>query len=296
MGETLDRMAFWDHVEALRGVLLKSGLLLVVLTGAFFIAMPKLFDSFILAPCSGNFLLYRIFERLSGRLPGFDGFSSEGFHVELINIKLASQFFIHMSTSFWLALATAFPIILYWIWGFVAPGLYQIEKRGARTAFMLGCVMFYCGVAVGYFLVFPLTLRFLAEYQVSVYVPNQISLESYMDNFVTLILMMGIVFELPLVAWLLGRLGLLDRKFFSEYRRHAVVALLVLAAVVTPTGDPFTLMVVFLPVYLLWEFSALLVPKQRPEESSDVDDGHLNDTLSGKDGIETLYIPRYKRE
>ena len=123
--------------------------------------------------------------------------------------------------------------------------------------------MFFLGVATGYFLVFPLTLRFLADYQLSALIPNQISLDSYMDNFMMLILVMGIVFELPLVAWLLGKAGIVSRGLFNRYRRHAVVALLVAAAVITPTGDPFTLMVVFLPLYLLWELSALTLPTKR---------------------------------
>ena len=111
-----------------------------------------------------------------------------------------------------------------------------------------------------YFIVFPVTLRFLADYHVSQLVPNQISLDSYMDTFLMLIFVMGVIFELPLVAWLLGSLGALHRGFFKTYRRHAVVVLLVLAAIITPTGDPFTLMVVFLPIYLLYEVSAYLVP------------------------------------
>lgn len=155
----------------------------------------------------------------------------------------------------------AFPVIIYLLWGFVSPGLYEEEKRGVRAAFLAGNLMFFLGVAVGYFLVFPLTLRFLADYQLSEMIPNQISLDSYMDNFMVLILVMGIVFELPLLAWLLGRIGVITRGLFDRYRRHAIVALLVLAAVITPTGDPFTLMVVFLPVYLLWEASAFTVPR-----------------------------------
>ena len=118
-------------------------------------------------------------------------------------------------------------------------------------------------MACGYFLVFPLTLRFLADYRLSDMIPNRISLTSYMDNFMMLILIMGIIFELPVVAWLLGKARLLHRGIFERYRRHAIVALLVLAAVVTPTGDPFTLTVVFLPIYLLWEVSALVVPSPR---------------------------------
>ena len=125
----------------------------------------------------------------------------------------------------------------------------------------VGNLMFYLGTAAGYFVVFPITLRFLAEYRLSELIPNQISLDSYMDNFFVLILVMGIVFELPLLAWLLGRMGILSREFFNKFRRHAIVVLLILAAIITPTGDPFTLMIVFLPIYLLWELSAFVVPR-----------------------------------
>lgn len=256
-------MGFWEHAEALRGVLLRMAALVGVLTIALFAAMPYIFDSVILAPCHGDFILYRL-DKLSG-LPLLPGNGEESFEVNLINIHLASQFFIHMSTSFWLAVVISFPLCVYLLWGFISPGLYEEEKRGVRGAFFFGNLMFFLGVATGYFLVFPLTLRFLADYQLSTLIPNQISLDSYMDNFEMLILMMGIIFELPLVAWLLGKAGIVRRELFSYYRRHAVVALLITAAVITPTGDPFTLMVVFLPLYLLWEFSALTVPSRNTE-------------------------------
>lgn len=256
----LEEMSFWDHIDALRAVLVRIVVVLVVMTLGLFFVMPDIFDSIILAPCHGDFVLYRLFQRMTSAVPWLPQFSTEGFNVELINIKLASQFFIHMSTSFWLALVLTFPIVLYFLWTFVAPALYPKEKKGVKTAFLVGCLMFFLGVAVGYFVVFPVTLRFLADYHVSQMVPNQISLDSYMDTFLMLIFVMGVIFELPLVAWLLGVLGVLHRGFFRTYRRHAVVVLLMLAAIITPTGDPFTLMVVFLPIYLLYEVSAYLVP------------------------------------
>ena len=258
--QQLQEMSFWDHIEALRSVLVRIVLVLVVVAVALFSVMPTLFDNVILAPCHGDFALYRFFEHITSSFPWLPQFTTQGFEVQLINIKLASQFFIHMSTSFWLALVLTFPIMLYLLWTFVAPALYPNEKRGVKLAFFIGCIMFFLGVAVGYFVVFPVTLRFLADYHVSQLVPNQISLDSYMDTFLMLIFVMGIIFELPLVAWLLGSLGVLHRSFFKTYRRHAIVALLVLAAFITPTGDPFTLMVVFLPIYLLYEVSAFLVP------------------------------------
>ena len=213
--KTQPTAGFWDHVDALRGVLLRCALTVALLAGALFAVMPWIFDNVILAPCRPDFPLYRWLGHISSWWGAGD---MEELHVELINIRLASQFFIHMSTSLWLALALAFPIVIYQLWRFVAPGLYENEKRGARKAFLAGNAMFYLGVAAGYFLVFPLTLRFLAQYQLSAMIPNQVSLDSYMDNFLVLILVMGIIFELPLVCWMLGRMGLLHRSSFTACR------------------------------------------------------------------------------
>lgn len=255
-------MTFWGHVEALRRLLLSAGVVLAVFTALLFALMPKIFDSVILAPTRPDFFLYKLLGHVADASPLMPDWSDQvDFHVTLINIRLASQFFIHMSSSFWLALVLSFPIIIWLLWRFVMPALYPNERHGVARAFFCGCLMFYIGVAVGYSLVFPLTLRFLAGYQISSSIPNQISLDSYMDNFLVLILVMGIIFEMPLIAWLLGKLGVITRSIFSTYRRHAIAALLILAAIVTPTGDPFTLMVVFVPLYALWEASALTVPK-----------------------------------
>lgn len=255
-----EEMNFWDHVDVLRGVLLRSGAVVLAAAAVLFIFMGDIFDAVILAPCRPDFPLYR----LLGHLQGLGPFAPDGvggdFHVDLINIRLASQFFIHMSTSCWLAVTLLFPFIIYQLWRFIAPALYPHERRNASAAFLWGNLMFYVGIAVGYFLVFPLTLRFLADYRLSESIPNTITIESYMDNFLLLTLLMGCVFELPLLAWLLGKTGLLTRGFFNRYRRHAIVALLIVAAIITPTGDPFTLFVVFLPIFMLWEGSATLVP------------------------------------
>ena len=171
----------------------------------------------------------------------------------------------HISTSFWLSLVLLFPYIVYELWRFVRPALYSSEKKSVSRAFFAGTFMFYLGCTVGYCLIFPFMFRFLAEYQVSQTIVNQISLNSYMNNFLGMVFIMGLVFELPLLAWLLSRLGILHREFLQQYRRHAVVVLLILAAVITPTGDPFSLMLVFVPLYLLYEVSVRLV---RPEAAA----------------------------
>ena len=196
---------------------------------------------------------------MGGGNPLLPDFSNDHFSVELININVASQFLTHISTSFWFALVLIFPYLTFEIWRFVQPALFDNEKKSVGLAFAFGTFMFFLGCAVGYFLVFPFTFRFLTEYQLSPLITNQISLTSYMGNFLMLIFVMGIVFELPLLAWLLSKLGLVTKTFFRKYRKHAVVVLLVLSAVITPTGDPFTLMIVFLPLYLLYELSIKIV-------------------------------------
>lgn len=249
-------MSWGEHFDALRKVLFRVAVVLVVLGVAAFVLMPEIFDSVILAPTRGDFPLYRLFDRLSGNEPG-------SFSVEMINIQLASQLFIHLSASFQVALIFGFPIVIYLLWGFVKPGLYEKERRPAVKAFIFGNLMFFIGVAVGYFVVFPVTLRFLATYQLSAMIPNVISLDSYMDNFTMIILVMGAVFELPLLCWALGKMGLMKKSFFAKWRRHAIVALLVAAALITPTGDPVTLFIVFVPLYALWEMSSTLVPRSQ---------------------------------
>ena len=181
------------------------------------------------------------------------------FHVDIININVASQFLTHISTSFWFALVLVFPYMMYEIWKFVRPALFPNEQKNVRLAFVSGTGLFYLGCAVGYCIVFPLTFRFLTQYQVAEAITNQISLNSYISNFLGITFVMGLVFEMPMLAWILSRMGILHKAFLKEYRRVAVVVLLALAALITPSGDPFTLAVVFLPLYLLYELSILIV-------------------------------------
>lgn len=258
-------MTFWDHLDALRAVLLRVAVVVAVLATAAFVTMPWIFDNFIMAPCSASFPTYRLFDSIAAATGFSELATASDFTVDIVSIELASQLFVHMAAAGWTAFLFGFPIIIYLLWGFVSPGLHEHERRGAVRAFLFGNVMFYLGVAVGYMLVFPLALRFLADYRLSEAIRPIVSLDSYMDNFFTLLVSMGAVFELPLVAWLLGKIGVLRRSFFSRYRRHAIVVLLILAAIVTPTGDPFTLFIVFLPVYALWEAAALLVPRDESE-------------------------------
>lgn len=251
-------LSFWGHLEVLRWALFRVAVALVILMVACFVAMPYVFDSFVLGPTTSDFFLYRWLGQFSRLLPFFDGFADEQFKVDIININVASQFMTHMTTSFWFALVLIFPYLIYEIWKFVSPALFPHEKKSIGFAFSFGTVMFFLGCALGYCLVFPFTFRFLTNYTISANIVNQISLNSYMNNFLMMIFIMGVVFELPLLIWVLSNMGMVNRAFLKQYRRHAIVVLMILAAVITPSGDPFTLMVVFLPLYCLYELGIRL--------------------------------------
>lgn len=266
---TPDDMSFWEHLGELRGTLFRIAAVVLVFAIAFFFIMRWFFDNVILWPCRPDFPLYSMLSFVQGDGEFLPDMSDSQFSLQLINIKLGTQLMTHFSASLWLAIAFSFPIIIYMLWRFVAPALYPHERRGARRAFLFGNVMFYLGTAVGYFIVYPLALRFLSQYQLSDKIVNTITLDSYMDSFYSTILALGIVFELPLLAWMLGRMGLLTRSFFRRYRRHAIVVLMILSAMITPTSDILTLVIVFVPLYLLWEGSALLVPRSVPRGQSE---------------------------
>ena len=265
-----DEMSFWDHLEALRWTLFRCIIALIVFTIGGLIFTPFLFDHVILAPVESDFILYRLLCKATTSIPYFPNFCDDTYHVNVFNVGLGTEFFTYISSSFYLAVMLTFPYLVFEIWKFVRPALYENEKKNMRWVFSFGTVMFFVGCAVGYFLVFPMTVRFLATFKLSTFIEeDQSSLESYMGYFITLIFAMGIVFEMPLVAWFLSKLGLLKRSFFNKYRRHAVVGLLVAAAFITPSSDPFTLSCVFFPLYGLYELSAFFVKKDKKEEDEE---------------------------
>lgn len=251
-------MTFWEHLDALRATLWRIIAASLVCGVVAFCLKEPLFD-LILAPRDSHFATYRLFAWLGRWVPGMA--DAGHFAVSLVNTGLAGQFAIHMKVALYVGLAVASPYTIYLLLRFIAPALYPRERHYTYRLVGGGYAMFVVGMAVNYFLIFPFTFRFLGTYQVSAEVSNMITLESYVDTLLMLSLMMGILFELPVVCWVLGKAGLLTAPFMRRYRRHAIVAILVVAAVITPTSDVFTLTLVSLPIWLLYEVSILLVPK-----------------------------------
>ncbi len=234
-------MTFWEHLDELRSMLIRAIVVVAVFAIAAFCLKDILFD-IVLAPRSSGFVTYRLL-------------GVEPFEVQLMNIGLTEQFMTHVKVSAYSGLLLASPYVLYLLFRFVSPGLYNSERRIAMTVVGAGYLMFIIGTLLNYFLVFPLTVRFLGTYQVSDDVANMLTLHSYIDTFMMMGLMMGVMAELPVVCGLMARMGLLSVGMMKAYRRHAVVVILIVAAVITPTADAFTLFVVALPIWMLYEIS-----------------------------------------
>lgn len=236
-----EAQTFWEHLDDLRSVLIRIIAIVAAAAVVAFILKEPLFDV-VLAPRSSSFITYRLM-------------GAEPFEVSLMNTGLTEQFMIHLRTACYAGLLMALPYVIYELFRFVAPALYQNERHYVVPLLVSGYLMFMIGTAVNYLLVFPLTVKFLGTYQVSPDVANMLTLQSYVDTLLSMNLVMGVVFELPVVSWLLARMGLVSSRQMSLWRRHAVVAILIVAAVITPTTDAFTLLVVALPIWLLYELS-----------------------------------------
>lgn len=244
-------MTFWDHLDVLRKSIIRIAVALIGVTVVLFFFKDFLFGDVVLAPSESSFWLYRVL--------GLD------FSLQLVNIEVAAQFMIHMKVTFVCALILTFPYIVYELWSFVAPALYENERKAIRGAFTFASALFYTGLAVGYMLIFPLMINFFAGYQVTPDVPNTFSLSSYISLFSSTVLIFGIVFQFPTLIAILSALGIVTREGLRQYRRHAVCAVVVLAALITPSGDPFSLLVVTVPLYVLYEFSILICRKGEVE-------------------------------
>lgn len=240
-----NQATFWEHLDELRSTIIHSLVAIMLFAVVAFVLKDQLFG-IILAPRSSEFVSYRLM-------------GVEPFSLHLMNTGLTEQFMVHMRVAIYAGLLCATPYILYELFCFVAPGLYQNERQAATKIICSAYMMFVIGTLVCYFIVFPLTVRFLGTYQVSEEVENMLTIQSYVDTFISMSLVLGVVFELPVVCAILGRMGLINRQLMSRFRKHAIVAILLIAAIITPTTDAFTLLVVALPIWLLYEMSIFIV-------------------------------------
>ena len=252
----MENKSIWEHLDDLKKVLVQMLIISLIFAIAAFFFKEQLF-ALLLAPQNSDFILYQWISQIGDKL-GMPSMQIEPFSSNLINIELTAPFMIHMKVALYTGILISAPILIYKLFAYISPALYASEKRATLSVLPWAVLLFYCGIILNYLIIFPVSYRFLATYTVSDTVVNTISLSSYISTFTILSIMMGIAFEIPIVCLLLSKMGILSGELLSKYRRHAFVIIMIIAAIITPTSDIFTLMIVTLPIYLLFELGILL--------------------------------------
>ncbi len=271
-------MSFFQHLEALRWHLIRSAAAILLFTIFAFAFYDFIFNNIIMAPTRTDFWTYRMMcsmgAALHNLLPFLDpkGFCVQSIKFQLINTDLAGQFNLQFSSSIMIGLILGIPYLLYEIWRFIRPALHDRERKAA-SGFVFYCsFLFMLGVLFGYYVVTPLSIRFFVNYTISDKITNMFSIDSFISSETMLTLVAGIVFQLPIVVYILSSLDILTPKFMREKRRYATIIILVLAAIITPSPDALTMLVVALPLFVLYEFSiwvAVVVQRRKKKSESD---------------------------
>lgn len=256
-------MTFGGHLDVFRKIIIRILVVLLIFASIIFVFKDTTFNV-LLSPGEWDFCTYRWLEKF---IRIFNPkFSFEEFHIDLIATDLSSQFMTHITTSIYLGLLCASPFILYELFKFVSPALLESERKYSVQIVCIIYLLFIIGVLMSYFILFPISFRFLGTYSVADKVHSTITLDSYITTFVTLTLMMGLVFQLPVIAYILGRMGLVRSSYLIKYRRYAFLIMCVIAAIITPP-DIMTLILVAIPLYMLYETSIKVIKSIEKRQS-----------------------------
>lgn len=254
MSEQKD-MNFFDHIEELRWHIVRSCIVLLIVTIAIFIFSNFIFNELIFGPLNKDFWSYRVLCKLA------QDFCVEEIPVKLINTEIAGQFYLHLKTAFTLGIMATVPYFLWEIWLFIRPALHPDEKRYAQTLLGFGFLLFFIGALLGYYIIFPITLIFLTGYKISNTIVNMPNISNYFENLSDTVLWTGVMFELPILAYFLAKVGVLSVDFMTTYRKHLYIAILFIAAAITPSPDILSQIMVALPLFVLFETSVLVVSR-----------------------------------
>jgi sec-independent protein translocase protein TatC len=272
-GQSLEgEMSFFDHLEALRWHLIRAALAIVVFTIGAFVYYDWIYDHIIMAPSKPTFWTFRMMCDLGAFL--HRDMCPNNPNIQLINTEMAGQFTLQIDSSLMIGLVLGIPYLLYELWRFIKPALHDKERKAASGFVFYASFLFLSGVMFGYYVITPISLNFLAGYTVSESIKNLFSIDSYISSVSTLTLATGLVFEMPILVYILANLGIATPKFMRETRRYAIVIILIIAAVVTPTPDMLTMTVVAIPLLLLYELSigvASMVEKRKKKRAEELD-------------------------
>lgn len=277
IGSPEKEMSFLDHLEELRWHLIRSTIAVVVLALLAFIFKDFIFDTLIFGPKRPDFPTYRMFCNISRSL-GMDTFCFQEMPFRIQSRTMAGQFSAHMWTSIYAGIIIAFPYILYEFWRFISPGLKEKERKSSRGFIVIASILFFLGILFGYYLITPLSINFLGNYQVSKEVFNDFDLDSYISLVRTSVLACGIVFELPIIMYILTKIGLVTPEILRKYRKFALIIVLILSAVITPP-DIVSQIIVAIPILILYEvsiyISRIVIRNQKREERRRKKEGNI---------------------
>ncbi len=264
-----EEMSFLEHLEELRWVLIRSAVAVSILSVIAFIYKDIIFDKIILAPKSPDFFSNKILCKL-GDFIGVDYMCINSNSFQLTNITMSGQFMTHLSVSFFAGIIVAFPYILNQLWRFIGPALHENERKYARGIVLYCSLLFILGILFGYYVIVPFSINFLGTYSVSDQVQNFITLPSFMSTIVSTVLGCGLVFEFPIIVYFLSKIGVMTPAFMKKYRRHALIVILIVAAIITPP-DVFSQIIVTIPLILLYEVSIVIskrIAKERERKEN----------------------------
>jgi len=264
-----EEMSFFGHLASLRMHLVRSALVIVSVTALAFIYYDVIFNQIVMGPKNPSFWTYRMMCVLADKFSLGADFCIKEIPFNIINTEMAGQFTLQMNSSLIIGIVLGFPYLLWELWRFVKPALHENERKSASGFVFYASLLFVLGILFGYYIIAPLSVNFLANYTVSAYIVNNITIDSYLSTVATLTLGTGIIFELPIVIYILSKLGVMTPQFMRNSRRYATVIILIIAAIVTPTPDLFTMFTVSLPLFLLYEISIIVsgkVEKKRKQK------------------------------
>ncbi|MCR5455310.1 MAG: twin-arginine translocase subunit TatC [Bacteroidales bacterium] len=261
-----DKGTFWDHLDVLRMALIRSIAAVIVAATAMFIMKEFLFDTVIFGPTRDDFPTFHILRIITEWISG-DEASIAVEPIKIINTRLSAQLLTHLNVAFWAGVIICVPYITAEIWHFVSPALYRNEKSSVVKALVFSGLLFYIGALTAYYLVLPLSVNFLGNYHVADDIENLIALDSYIDTLITLCISTGLAFELPVITFFLVKAGIVSYHMMKTHRKHAFLIVLIIAAMITPSTDVFTMFVTALPLHLVYELSVWVAKRgMRNEE------------------------------
>ncbi len=279
-------MSFLEHLEELRWHIIRSVAAILIFMVIAFMFKSFIFDKIILAPKSPQFFTNRILCQLGGLL-NTDLLCINTKPFQLINIGMSGQLTTHIAVAIVAGLIIAFPYVLWEFWLFFKPALHSNEREHARGAVMVASFLFLTGVVFGYYMIVPLSIHFLGSYEISSQVVNQINIRSYIGTISSICLASGVIFELPIVIFFLTKIGVVTPAFLKKYRKHAIVIVFVLAAIITPP-DVFSQTLVSIPLLLLYEIGIIVSKRVKKQQ-----DKKHDEFMKEEAGNQTDDVPTY---